>query len=66
MIKRRLNHLQRHRHISHDRQQLMGGKIPFIMITGYEVSTEEKTKKKLRKKNMTATRKRDEHLAQKA
>ena len=50
MIKRRLNHLQRHRYISHDRQQLMGGKIPFIMITGYEVSTEEKTKKKIKKK----------------
>ena len=57
MIKRRLNHLQRHRRISHDRQQLTGGKIPFIMITGYEVSTKGKTKKNEEKKNMTATRK---------
>ena len=50
MIKRRLNHLQRHRRVSHDRQQLTGGKIPFIVITGYEVSTEEKTKKMKKKK----------------
>ena len=35
--------MQRHRRISHDRQQLTGEKVPFFMITGYEVSTEEKT-----------------------
>ena len=56
MIKRRLNHLQRHRRISHDRQQLTGGKIPFIMITGYEVSTKGKTKKNEEKKSYKKAR----------